>query len=476
VSIVARMRSFNAQLLGSHLLVALLTSISLLLLIFVVAVIRPERFTLDQLRNETEHTVADWQRSAAAEGAGSRPIPGQKSFVVIVTADGMVRYHRGATPCQVGMALAACAPALLQQPAGERYRQIDGQRTAEVVLPLIDGARAIGQTQPNWLDDSTIQFDLGGAQVRGLGPSLLAISLLTAVVAIPPALLLTWLIAGPLARRLRAITRTSQRFANGDLEARIGDRHADEVGMLAQQFDDMAGTLTQSIVTLRDLAQQNSELARQVETTAIAAERLRLARDLHDDIAQQLFSLSAQAAALPEQLGRDPALGAKQANAVAALADQTLLDLRAILVDLRPSQVLQRGLAEALQELCQRWQAAHSIPVERAIVLGGRYLPSGVADGIYRVAQESLSNVAKHAQAHAVFVSVVEGQRQITLSVTDDGHGFDPAHVAGGGHFGLVSMQERAGALGGTLVIERDTHQGTTVRLTVPLRWNEDGE
>jgi two-component system, NarL family, sensor histidine kinase LiaS len=476
VPLVTRMRSFNAQLLGSHLLVALLTSISLLLLIFVLAVIRPERFTLDQLRNETEHTVADWQRGAAAEGAGSRPMPGQDSFVVIVTADGVVSYRRGTTPCQVGMALAACAPALIEQPNGERYRAIDGQRTAEVVLPLLDGARAIGQTVPVWLDDSTVQFDLGGAQVRGLGPSLLAIGLLTALVAIPPALLLTWLIAGPLARRLRAITRTSQRFANGDLDARIGDRHGDEVGMLAQQFDDMAGTLTQNITTLRDLAQQNSELARQVETTAIQAERLRLARDLHDDIAQQLFSLSAQAAALLEQFGRDPSLGATQAQAVATLADQTLLDLRAILVDLRPSQVRQRGLAEALQELCQRWQTAHGIPVETAMVLDGRYLPSGVADGIYRVAQESLSNVAKHAEAHAVFVSLVEGQRQITLSVTDDGHGFDPAHAAGGGHFGLVSMQERARALGGTLVIERDTHQGTTVRLTVPLGWNEDGE
>jgi signal transduction histidine kinase len=470
------MRSFNAQLLGSHLVVAVLTSTSLLLLIFVVAVIRPDRLTLDQLRNETEHTVADWQVGAAAEGAAARPMPAQGSFVVIVTAEGVVRYRRGATPCQVGMGLAACAPALLQQPAGERYVAIDGQRTAEVILPLIDGTRAIGRAQPVWLDDSTIQFDLGGAQVRGLGPSLIAISILTAVVAIPPALLLTWLIAGPLARRLRAITRTSQRFANGDLEARIGDRHADEVGMLAQQFDDMAGTLTQSIITLRDLAQQNSELARQVEVTAIQAERLRLARDLHDDIAQQLFSLSAQAAALPKQIARDSALGTKQAYAVAALADQTLLDLRAILVDLRPSQLLQHGLAEALQELCQRWQAAHGIPVETAIVLDGRYLLSGVADGIYRVAQESLSNVAKHAEAQAVFVSLVQGQRQITLSVTDDGHGFDSAHGAGGGHFGLVSMQERAHALGGTLVIERDTNQGTTVRMTVPLKWNEDDE
>ena len=476
VSIVARMRSFTAQLLSSHILVAILTSMSLLLLIFLVVMIRPERLALEQLRSEAEHTVADWQRGAPAEGPESRPMPGQGTFVLIVTADEIVRYRRGAAPCQVGMALADCASALLTQPAGERYLTIDGQRTAEVVLPLIAGARAISRAQPIWFDDSTIEFDLGGTQVRGLGPSLLAISILTAVVAIPPAVLLTWLIAGPLARRLRAITRTSQRFANGDLDARIGDRHTDEVGMLAQQFDDMAGTLTQSIVTLRDLAQHNSELARQVEATAIRAERLRLARDLHDDIAQQLFSLSAQAAALSEQLARDDVQATQQAHTVAALADQTLLDLRAILVDLRPAQAMQRGLAEALQELCQRWQTAQGIPVECAIALAGRYLPSGVADGIYRVAQESLSNVAKHAEAHAVFVSLVEGQRQITLSVTDDGHGFDPARGASGGHFGLLNMQERAHALGGMLLIERDTSRGTTLRLTVPLKWSEDGE
>jgi signal transduction histidine kinase len=71
---------------------------------------------------------------------------------------------------------------------------------------------------------------------------------------------------------------------------------------------------------------------------------------------------------------------------------------------------------------------------------------------------------------------LVEGQQQITLSVTDDGHGFDPARGDGGSHFGLVSMQERAHALGGMLLIEQDTSRGTTVRLTVPLTSSEDGE
>lgn len=476
MAFVARLRSFNAQLLGSHLLVTVLTIISMLLLVIVVITFRPESLILVQLRDEAEHSVADWQRGASAEELAARPLTGRGTWVVIVTADEVVRFARGATPCQVGAALAVCAPGVVQQPAGSRYLTIDGRQVAEVVLPLIDGARAISRTEPILFDQNTMMFDLGFTEVRGIGPSLLGLSILSAIVGTPPAVLLTWLIAGPLARRLRAITRTSQRFANGELQARIGDRHNDEVGVLAQQFDDMADSLTQSIATLRDLALHNSDLARQVEEAAIQAERLRLARDLHDDIAQQLFSLSAQAAALPEQFAHDPAHGVQRAQAVAALADQTLLDLRAILVDLRPAQVMQRGLAEALQELCQHWQAAHSIRLDCAIALTGRYLPSGVVDGIYRVAQESLSNIAKHADAEAVSVSLVEGQHQITLSVTDDGRGFDPDRGTSGSHFGLRTMQERAYALGGTLLIERDTHRGTTLRLTVPIVSSQDGK
>jgi signal transduction histidine kinase len=468
-----RLRSFTAHLLGSHLLVATLTSVSLLLLTFLVLVSQQERVTLDQLRSEAEHSVADWQRGAPADGLGARPVVGRGTFVLVVTADDIIRYRRGATPCQAGMALADCAPALLPRPAGERYLDVDGQRTAEIVLPLIGGARVLSRAQATSFDDSALEINLGGVQMHGIGPALLLLGLLTAVVALPPAGLLTWLFAGPLARRLRAVTRTSQRFADGDLDARIGDPHTDAVGMLAQQFDAMADTLAQSILTLRDLAQRNADLARQVEAGAIRAERLRLARDLHDDIAQQLFSLSAQAAALPEQFARDEAQGAQQAQAVAALAEQTLLDLRAILLELRPPEVVQRGLAEALGELCQRWQATHGIPTDCALVLAGRYLPSGVADVIYRVAQESLSNIAKHAEARTASVSLVEGRRQITLSVTDDGRGFERARGTSAGRFGLVSMQERARALGGSLVIESDTNCGTTVRLTVPLESRE---
>jgi len=231
----------------------------------------------------------------------------------------------------------------------------------------------------------------------------------------------------------------------------------------------MADSLALNMDNLRDLAKRNAELAQQAEESAIQAERLRLSRDLHDDIAQQLFGLSFSAATLPEVIEHDQQEGVQRARAIAAHAEQTLLSLRALLVELRPSAVLTGGLAEALHALCASWQATHRIPVQCSIVLTGKHLPAAVEDVLYRVAQEALNNVAKHAYASSVAVSVVEGQRQVTLSTTDDGKGFDPSWITGNGHFGLISMRERAHVAGGSLAIESDTTCGTTVRLTLPL-------
>ena len=107
MAFVARLRSFNTQLLGSHLLVTVLTIISMLLLVIIVITFRPNSLILVQLRDEAEHSVADWQRGASAEELAARPLTGRGTWIVIVTADEVVRFARGATPCQVGVALAA---------------------------------------------------------------------------------------------------------------------------------------------------------------------------------------------------------------------------------------------------------------------------------------------------------------------------------------------------------------------------------
>jgi signal transduction histidine kinase len=344
-------------------------------------------------------------------------------------------------------------------------------RLVEVVQPLADGGVLLAHGRPR----SPWELDLymGSVTIRGTLPAIGVFTLVATVLATPPALLLAWLLAGPLARRLRAISRTSRSFAAGDTAARIGDRSPDEVGELARQFDEMAGTLTQTIAALRDLARENAELARQAEASARQAERLRLSRDLHDEIAQQLFSLSLRAAALPEQIAREPAEGVTQARAVAAQAERTLLDLRRVLVELRPPALAERGIAEALESRCREWGQAHNIAVECVVALGGQPIPQSVEDVAYRVAQEALGNIVRHAGARHVSVALMVGRARLTLSITDDGRGFDPAAPAPAGHLGLVGMRERARAVGGTLDIESEPGRGTTLRLSVPLAQQE---
>src|SRR6185436_15433223 len=110
--------------------------------------------------------------------------------------------------------------------------------------------------------------------------------------------------ARPLGRRLSTLTQASRRFAAGEFSVRVRDRNRDEVGELGRQFDDMAGVLEQNVGVLRDMVQRNAELAQQAEQVAIQAERVRLSRDLHDAIAQRLFSLSVSTATLPDLIQR----------------------------------------------------------------------------------------------------------------------------------------------------------------------------
>jgi signal transduction histidine kinase len=447
----------------SHLLVAILTSVSLMLVMVGSSIAPRPNAELTSVADEQRAILMSWLLGMPAPPI--RATPG--GFTLVVGPDGEVRYARGETSCELGVQLQACAPDIAAAPAGSRRGAGPSGQLVEVVQPLADGGLLLAHGRPR--NPWEINLYLGPTTIRGTLPAIGVFTLLMTALALPPALLLSWLLAGPLARRLRAITRTSRRFAAGALDARIGDQTPDEVGDLARQFDEMAGTLTQTIAALRDLARENAELARQAEVSARQAERLRLSRDLHDEIAQQLFSLSLHAAALPEQIERDPAEGVNQARAVAAQAECILLDLRRVLVELRPPALAGRDIAEALESRCREWGEAHNIAVECVVALGGLPVPQSVEDAAYRVAQEALGNIVRHAGARHVSVALMVGRARLTLSITDDGRGFDPAAPAPAGHLGLVGMRERARAVGGTLDIESEPGRGATLRLSVPL-------
>lgn len=463
-----RFGSLGTRMVISHILVASLSTLVVWGVILLVITLFP-----------AQPQTTDYVGFAVLEGGSwllqvpdglPNNLPGTpQGFALTVGADNTVLHSYGDTLCRAGKKLGECAPELVDRPPGERFLTIKGEQWGEVIAPLQTGERVITRFGPAKAELSLYMPPFG--YISGNLPFVGAVALWTSILALPVALFWGWLLVRPVARRVLKIARASQQFAAGDFGTRVKDKQADEVGEMARRFDEMADTLEHNVLVLRELAERNTALTQQAEKAAIQAERLRLSRDLHDDIAQRMFSLSVSSATLPELVERNPPQAVNQAKAVADLAEQTLLQLRALLVELRPSQVIQEGLARALQTFCQEWQTANQISTECSIILSGQHISAGLEEVIYRVTQESLNNVAKHAQANAVQISLVEGRSQITLSITDDGRGFDQAASSGTGRFGLISMQERAHSVGGNLAIESDTARGTTIRLTLPLRF-----
>lgn len=207
------------------------------------------------------------------------------------------------------------------------------------------------------------------------------------------------------------------------------------------------------------------------DEAAIQAERTRLARDLHDSVKQQLFSISISAAAVQERWTKDPD------GALAALADvqqsaqAAMVEMDALLKQLRPNPLETAGLIDALREQCEA--LAFRTGAEVTTFLGElppeAQLSTMTHATIFRIVQEALANIARHARASRVHVRLENdpASQMLRLEVRDDGQGFDRVSVVGG--MGLTNMAERAQGLGGQLTLESAPDQGTLIRLEIPL-------
>ncbi len=215
------------------------------------------------------------------------------------------------------------------------------------------------------------------------------------------------------------------------------------------------------------LAIENARLKAKVAESAVAAERSRLARDLHDAVTQTLFSASLIAEVLPRVWDRDEAQGRARLDELRQLTRGALAEMRTLLLELRPSALVEAALADILRHLCEAITGRSRVPV-KLIVEGQRPLPPEVQVAFYRVAQEALNNVAKHSGATSAEVRVDFGPRLVRLCVSDNGRGFDRANT-GPDHLGLGIMNERAEGVGARLSIESSPGQGARVTMT----WDE---
>jgi signal transduction histidine kinase len=321
-------------------------------------------------------------------------------------------------------------------------------------------------------------------------PAWLAGIILTALVASG---LLAWGAARSIAKPVALLTQAAANIAAGDLSAPVPQAGADEIGRLAKALEKMRESLAELIGAV---ATANAELEKRVveRTVELAGaneqlrdreaalgrlyekvvsaqedERKRIARELHDDTSQSLAVLV---------MALDSALGALKAGLpprleeAKALAMHTIEEVHRMILDLRPSVLDDLGLQSAIRWYAERHLVSRGLSVRCEFEAEDRRFPAAFETALFRVCQEAMSNIARHAQAETVLIQLSEADGVIRIEIEDDGRGFDPGNVshAERRHFGLMGIEERVEILGGKVRIDSAPGQGTRIHLEVPLR------
>lgn len=216
------------------------------------------------------------------------------------------------------------------------------------------------------------------------------------------------------------------------------------------------------------LAIEHAQLWERSRELAMAAEREHLARELHDAMTQRLFSLRLLAQAAADDLHRDPHAAEAALAQVSEQAGEILAELRGLIGGLGPARLETDGLATTLRRHAELVGRAHQLEVHVDAALGAEPEPHARSE-LFRIAQEALHNIVRHARARRVQVVVRDDGRVLRLEVDDDGVGFDPGdRRVRATRLGLTSMRHRARAVGGALRVESAPGRGTRVRLEVP--------
>ena len=252
-----------------------------------------------------------------------------------------------------------------------------------------------------------------------------------------------------------------------------GDKKLGVMNVASPDWRSLSPEELQLLYTIGDLLSIAVERARLFARSAqlgAVEERNRLAREIHDTLAQGLTATALQLESADALLDADS--NAQRARGplrrALSLTRSNLEEARRSVLDLRAAPLENRPLSEALKALVDRWEAQTGVGARYAAVNGSRPLPPRVEAALYRICQEALANVARHAEAGRVSIRLAATPEQVRLTVEDDGRGFDPSRVPGD-HHGLVGMRERAQMLGGTLEVRSVPGEGTRVEATVPL-------
>jgi len=324
----------------------------------------------------------------------------------------------------------------------------DANGTLVAITPIVgdsgnvQGALVMKTTQPDMLQ-------LISAFLRVIIVTVIIVTIIAAIAGS----VFGYLTARGITRRLKGLSVAADRWGRGDFSALAHDNSEDELGQTARQLNRMAEQL------------QNLLQARQ--KLATLEERNRLARDLHDSVKQQVFAVAMQIGATKVLLKRDVDAAEARLNEAEKLIHHAQQELTSLIRELRPVALEGKGFVAALRELATEWTQQTNIIANLRVegaerTQGTQVLPLTVEEALFRVAQEALSNVVRHSNATLVQLTLTTTDETVTLSVADNGQGFDTTRHGQMG-VGLLSMQERMKALGGNIQVESAPGQGTRI-------------
>jgi signal transduction histidine kinase len=226
---------------------------------------------------------------------------------------------------------------------------------------------------------------------------------------------------------------------------------------------DRDGTISGVVLVFRDITERKQNEQREREMIAIE-ERQRLARELHDAVSQTLFSANVIAESLPRLWERSPEKAFQQLGQLQHLTQGAAAEMRTLLLELRPENVVKTKLEELLLQLCYAIQARTKITATLEVRREDeRLLPEDVHLALYRIAQESINNIARHGNAKQARVRLIRCPNYAELVIVDNGRGFDMKRSTSG--FGLTSMRERAASIHASIEIRSKVGVGTRVKL-----------
>lgn len=324
----------------------------------------------------------------------------------------------------------------------------------EMIAPIMAGSAGVVRLG---LTETRLQ-----TVVNTVTGQMILTTLLVALGGIIAAMILTWLLTRP----ILDLVATTKEVGRGNLQARAPHWADDEIGTLADAFNQMVSDLDTSRRAVAEKEQARFLLLKKL-ISAQEEERKRIARELHDGVGQMLTSLMVGIRTM--QRIDDADLNARRMDELCTTAGETLEQVRTLSRELRPSLLDDLGLAAALERYAAEYARTHpGVNVDLHCDLPSR-LPSPIETALYRIVQEAMTNAARHGRATTVSVLISRRTNTVQAIVEDDGSGFDVESVRRRqSSVGIFGMSERAELLGGALDIESGP-EGTTVYVEIPL-------